>query len=225
MPPKFEILILTMPTREKYLARIMDCLEPQLTHEVSVTVRVCDKDFTLGENREAMRQAATGDYICFIDDDDLVPCDYIARILPLLDGVDIIGFECQLFVDGELDTKRDYHTITAGSWYNTDTAYYRDISHLSPIRREVALAAPMEGGHGEDGRWADKMRALGVIKTEHYIDRVMYYYLYRNGKNRGAICPKCGRDATVMVEIGTHCNACGHVFDMRKVTQKSCLWF
>lgn len=225
MAVKFEILILTMPTREKFLARILRCLEPQLTEEVKVTVRVCDPQLTLGENRQIMRQESVGMYSAFIDDDDLVPCDYVQRILPLLDGVDIIGFECQLYVDGELDTKRDYHTIRAGTWHNTPSAYYRDISHLSPIRRELALMAPMEGGHGEDGRWADKMRALGVLKTEHYIDRVMYYYLFRNGKNRGPKCPNCGRnDATVMVEAGVHCNGCGVLFDPRAITQKSCLW-
>jgi hypothetical protein len=221
---KLEIMILTMNTREKYLARILDCLEPQLTPEVKVTIRVCDPALTLGENREIMRQESVGEYIAFVDDDDIVPCYYVGTIMPLLDGVDIIGFECQLYVDGTLDTKRDFHTITAGSWYNTDTAYYRDISHLSPIRRELALLAPMEGGHGEDGRWADKMRALGVLKTEHYIDKIMYHYLFRNGKNRGAICPKCGRDCTVMVEIGTHCNNCGAIFNLRDAAQKSCLW-
>jgi len=225
MAIKFEIMILTMATREKFLARMLDCLEPQLTPEVKVTIRLCDPQYTLGENREMLRRASVGEYIAFVDDDDVVACDYVKTILPLLDGVDIIGFECQLYVDGILEEKRDYHTITAGSWYNTDTAYYRDISHLQPIRREIALAASMEGGHGEDGRWADKMRALGVIKTEHYIpDKIMYYYLFRNGKNRGAICPKCGRDSTVMVEEGTHCNGCGTLFSLRPKTQKSCLW-
>jgi hypothetical protein len=221
---KLEIMILTMKTREKYLARILDCLEPQLTPEVKVSIRVCDPLYTLGENREMMRRASVGEYICFVDDDDCVACDFVKTILPLLDGVDIIGYECQLYTDGHLDPHRDFHTITAGSWYNTETAFYRDISHLSPIRRDLALLAPMEGGHGEDGRWADKMRALGVLKTEHYIDRVMYYYLFRNGKNRGAICPKCGRDSTVMVEVGTHCNACGEIFNLRDAEQKSCLW-
>ena len=224
MAIKLEIMILTMRTREKYLARILDCLEPQLTPEVRVTVSVCDQNYTLGENREMMRRASIGEYICFVDDDDVVPCYYVSTILPLLDGVDIIGFEAQLYVDGDLDPHRDYHTITAGSWYNTEDAFYRDISHLQPIRREVALAAPMEGGHGEDGRWADNMRALKVIKTEHYIDKIMYYYLFRNGKNRGAICPHCGRDSTVMVEVGTHCNSCGRIFNIRDASQKSCLW-
>lgn len=225
MAIKLEILILTMKTREKYLARILDCLEPQLTPEVKITIRLCDPEYTLGENREMMRQASTGEYIAFVDDDDAVPCYYVSAILPLLDGVDIIGFECQLYVDGTLDTKRDYHTITAGSWYNTPTAYFRDISHLSPIRREIALASPMEGGHGEDGRWADRMRALGVIKSEHYIDRIMYHYLFRNGKNRGPKCPHCQRDdCTVMVEQGVHCNGCGTLFAPRAITQKSCLW-
>jgi hypothetical protein len=223
---KLEILILTMQTREKYLARILDCLQPQVTPEVKVTIRMCDPNYTLGENREMMRRASVGEYICFVDDDDVVPCYYVNTILPLLDGVDIIGFEAQLYVDGELDPHRDLHTITAGSWYNTETTFYRDISHLSPIRRELALAAPMEGGHGEDGRWADKMRTLGVLKTEHYIqDKIMYYYLFRNGKNRGPKCPHCQRnDCTVMVEAGVHCNGCGTLFDPREVTQKSCLW-
>lgn len=227
MAIKLEILILTMSTREKFLRRILDCLEPQLTPEVKITIRLCDPMLTLGENREVMRQASVGEYIAFVDDDDVVACDYVKTILPLLDGVDIIGMECQLYVDGELDPHRDFHTITAGSWYNTETAFYRDISHLSPIRRDLALAAPMEGGHGEDGRWADKMRALGILKTEHYIaDKIMYYYLFRNGKNRGALCPNCGReDSTVMVEEGTHCNGCGILFSRRPVTQKSCLWF
>lgn len=225
MAIKLEILILTMKTREKYLRRILDCLEPQATPEVKITVRMCDPNYTLGENREMLRRASVGEYIAFVDDDDVVACDYVETLLPLLNGVDIIGFECQLYVDGKLDMHRDFHTITAGSWYNTETAFYRDISHLSPIRRELALMAPMEGGHGEDGRWADKMRALGVVKTEHYVDKIMYYYLFRNGKNRGPKCPHCQRnDCTVMVEAGVHCNGCGQLFDPREVTQKSCLW-
>ncbi len=226
MAVKLEILILTMPTREKYLARILDCLSPQITPEVKISIRMCDPKYTLGENREMMRRASIGEYIAFVDDDDIVACDYVKTILPLLDGVDIIGFECQVYVDGELDPHRDLHTITAGTWYNTDTTFYRDISHLSPIRRDLALAAPMEGGHGEDGRWADKMRALHILKTEHFIEgKIMYYYLFRNGKNRGPRCPHCGRnECTVMVEAGVHCNGCGIEFDPREVTQKSCLW-
>ena len=186
---------------------------------------MCEREFD--DNDKIFRHSSGNDAycdVCFVDDDDVVPCYYVSTILPLLDGVDIIGFEAQLYVDGDLDPHRDYHTITAGSWYNTEDAFYRDISHLQPIRREVALAAPMEGGHGEDGRWADNMRALKVIKTEHYIDKIMYYYLFRNGKNRGAICPFCGRDSTVMVEVGTHCNSCGRIFNLRDASQKSCLW-
>jgi hypothetical protein len=225
MAIKLEIMILTMPTRDQFLTRLLACLEPQWTPEVKITIRMCDPNYTLGENREIMRQESVGEYICFVDDDDIVPNYYVSTILPLLDGVDIIGFECELSVDGIIDPKRDYHTITAGSWYNAENAYYRDISHLSPIRRELALLAPMEGGHGEDGRWADKMRALGVLKTEHYIDKIMYFYLFRNGKNRGPKCPHCERnDCTVMVEAGVHCNGCGKLFDPRAVTQKSCLW-
>src|ERR1035437_1150412 len=208
---KWEILILTMSTRKDFLNRLLVFLGPQIVPGVKITIRTCDPKHTLGENREMMRRAATAEYINFIDDDDLVAPDYVDRILPLLDGVDQVGFECEVWSDNVKDQKRDFHVLKAGGWHENEWAFWRDISHLQPMRRELALAEPMEGGHGEDSRWADKMR--GKVKTEHYIDKILYFYFFRSNKNRAKICPKCKSESTVRVEHGNWCNACGTLFE------------
>lgn len=129
---------------------------------------------------------ATADYINFVDDDDLVAPDYVSSIYPLLGEVDYVGFQLQLYNGGpeqNLKQKPTYHSLRYKLWHDDDNGYYRDISHLNPIKRELAVQAVMEGGGGEDARWADSMRTLGIVKTEHYVDRVMYHYYWRAEKN------------------------------------------
>ena len=120
--------------------------------------------------------------INFIDDDDLVPEDYVATILPLLDGVDYIGHRIQFYLDGALD-RPIFHSLKYHGWTTVGGVHYRDISHVNPMRRELALAVPMEGGVAEDFRWAANLRATGLVKTEHYIDRAMYLYYFRTNKD------------------------------------------
>lgn len=219
---KWDILILTMPTRVQFLDELLAYLKPQcIGYPVSVVVRMCDPNYTLGENREMLRRSSQADYISFIDDDDDVAPDYVSTIFPLLDGVDYIGFLLQCYIDGVALPKDTSHSLRYNCWSEDAFGFCRDISHLNPMRRELALLEPMEGGHGEDKRWSDRMR--GKVKTEHYIPRVLYHYYFNTKKNQGAPCPKCGSTSTVLVEIGTHCNGCSNLFSEHPI-QKSCLW-
>jgi glycosyltransferase involved in cell wall biosynthesis len=140
-----------------------------------------DKAWPVGENRQAMVLASRADYISFIDDDDLVAPDYVNKIFPLLDGVDIVGFNVECFHDGSrLGTA--YHSLEYGSWFRDGNKFYRDLSYMQPIRRELALRSRIEGGYGEDHRWAERLRALGCVKTEHRLNEVLYFYYYRSDK-------------------------------------------
>lgn len=131
----------------------------------------------VGEKREYMRRQSHADYISFADDDDLVPKDFVAKILPFLDGViDYVGFDVKCLVDWK-DIGPVHHTLAAEGWYSDHLGHWRDISHINPIRRELALKAPMSGGFGEDWRWAAAMR--GLVKTQHYIPEILYYYVSR----------------------------------------------
>jgi hypothetical protein len=182
-----------MPLRKVLLDRLLGVLEPQLhnEHNVELIIRESDAAIPVGENRELMRRQARGEYISFIDDDDLVPPHFVARILPRLlhpdgAGVDYIGFNLEWRLDGEFGCieKRSLkfnHPQHGGVWNDRD-GRYRDLSHVNPMRRELALRAPMAGWPGEDNRWADAIRALRVVKTEHYLDETLYYYLTRSKK-------------------------------------------
>jgi uncharacterized protein (DUF983 family) len=63
----------------------------------------------------------------------------------------------------------------------------------------------------------------GKVKTENYIDKVLYYYLFRSKKGRAESCPKCGSQMTVRLETESACNACGHKYSPVEI-RKSCLW-
>jgi hypothetical protein len=225
----WSILILTQPSRKQFLTRLLTVLKPQVDGlpNVEINVRMFDSHLDLGSNRQAMIDAAAGTYCCFIDDDDLVSGSYVSKILRLLDGVDYVGFQLQCFVDGQklLPT---YHSLRFHAWNGDQDGWYRDISHVNPIRRELALQVPLSGGFGEDHRWADAMRALDIVKTEHYIDEIMYFYYFRSNKSidlDGAVisarndpnfvgqplisCPKCGSTACGIAGGMRRCNQCG----------------
>ena len=182
---KWSICILTMPERRKYLLRILSNLREQTEKLNDVDVFFCHPDpaLSLGANRQRMIDLCeNSSYVNFVDDDDLVSDDYVSSIYPLLDGVDYVGFQVQGYIDG-VPQKPTYHTLHCGNWHEDEKGYYRDLSHLNPIRRELALLVPFEGGVGEDHRWADRLRETNAVQTEHYIDRVMYHYYFRTRKN------------------------------------------
>lgn len=184
---KFDILVLSNPNRFQFLSQLRSVLEPQcFGKDARMTVRIFDSSLSLGANREAMRQASEGEYIAFVDDDDLVASDYVDRILEALEtNPDYVGFKVKMLIQGRQGPMA-IHSLRFGKWSsnygwkkNPDLLLERDISHLNPIRRDLALAIPMEGERGEDDRWAKAMSALGIVKTESFIDAVMYHYLWR----------------------------------------------
>lgn len=182
---KWSILILTQPCRQLYLRRLLDCLEPQVADhpEIEIVIRQYDRNMNIGRNRQAMIDASTAEYVNFVDDDDMVPKDYVEKIIPLLDGVDYIGFRVQLYFEGATQ-KPTIHSLRFGKWYEDEIFYYRDISHLNPIRRDLALKVPFTAPGGEDVAWADSMRTTGLVRTEHFVDRVMYQYFYRRDRKQ-----------------------------------------
>lgn len=175
--PKLSILILTQPTRTMWLDRLLRYLTPQTwqyTSDVEILVKMCDYAIPVGDNRQQMRENAAGLYSVYIDDDDLVADDYIERVLQATEtGTDYIGYYLERYDDGVL-TGRFKHSLIEGN-----------ISHINPIKTDLALTQSMSGGFGEDRRWWNPLRESGVVNTETFIDETMYYYYYRSVKSDG----------------------------------------
>ena len=188
---KLDVLVLTQQSRLLFLGQIMREVGRQTRNhsDVGVIIRCFDKELTLGENRNILRAKSSAEYIMFLDDDDWLAPTFFDRVMPLLDGIDYIGFQVQCYCTHQnwLKYGQTFHSLEYGKrpdpWAREGNRYYRDIVHINPMRRELAIQADFDGGFGEDSRWATNLRKLGIVKTQHYIDAVMYHYLWRAVKD------------------------------------------
>lgn len=179
MTPLWTILIASVYARTSQLEELLDTLAPQLepyAGDVTVLIDRDDCDKPIGVKRTGLVEASQSEYVCFIDDDDTVAVAYVAAImLALRPRPDYVGFRVRYTADG-VSQKQTIHSLRYKTWRETDV-YERDISHLNPIRRSIALAGlPFIDGFGEDGNWAAKVRASGLLQGESFIDEALYEY-------------------------------------------------
>lgn len=195
MIPALDILIPTIPQRHEKLCRLLKQLDAQAQRGVGVIIFRDDPagedSLTNGEKMRRLIEASTADYVCCVDDDDLVAPDYVARILAALaDGPDYVGFPVAYSLDLVPQAAVE-HSLRYDRWFEKPGMLCRDISHLNPMRRELALlgnwleALPGNppGGHGADRVWAQSIRETGLCRTEVWIPDVMYHYLNSSQDN------------------------------------------
>jgi glycosyltransferase involved in cell wall biosynthesis len=186
----FSILICTLDHRKEYLERIMQALSSQIKEKedlVEILSETDDGSLSIGSKRNRLLERAQGDYIAFVDDDDVVSSDYVDKILEALQSKpDVVGMHLLHFNDGVL-AGFTYHSLRYESWFeNRDTnlgfmRYYRNPNHLNPVKREYALQTKFpEISMGEDKDYSYKI--LKHLKTEEYITEPIYYYLFRRNK-------------------------------------------
>jgi glycosyltransferase involved in cell wall biosynthesis len=180
MTPKLSILIPSMVKRRDLFTRLMYVLHPQLTHEIELVVDVDNGEMSIGLKRQRLLERALGDYIVFIDDDDLVANIYVKEILEAIEQKpDAVGFNGEI-ISLKNDKSQVFEmTSKHKKWsQGKDGTFYRGIEHLSPVRREIALKVGFPDKHcGEDHDYSIGVNKL--IDTEVYIDKVLYRYLTR----------------------------------------------
>lgn len=192
LPPTWTILVATLGERVPLFERLMRALTPQLDeHEGRVRVVAWHNNGrpSLPVIRQKMvRAAVDAEYVSWVDDDDLVP-DYFVDlgVEALATRPDYVGFDVQCYSNGR-PTAISHHALKYGGWYNEQGGHYRDISHINPIRRDLAMLADFSrtpAGQPEDRAWASQLRRTGKVRTEVVVDRIMYHYLYCTSKVAG----------------------------------------
>lgn len=181
----WDILICAIPHRHQRLCGLLAELDRQQLPGMSVLVYRDNLEHTIAEKRQALLEASGAEYTCFIDDDDMVPPWYAARIMQALqERPDYIGFRVKYLIDGEDQWLPAEHSLRHSGWWGSNAGLYRDISHLNPVRREVALAGKFDGGeYSEDSRWAAMVRDSGLARSEVFISADMYWYQYSTSDN------------------------------------------
>lgn len=179
------ILVCSVHTRYKtFLPKIQDQLFDQLNslseadqQRVEIIVLTDNKQMMLGHKRNTMIDIAQGNYIVFVDDDDRIAPDYITELLKGTEsGADAIVFTAMVSLNGE-PAKPCYYSKEYQVDYNKSNAYYRIPNHICCVKRSVSLKSSFPNVlYGEDAGYGKLL--LKHLKTEHVIDKVLYYYDY-----------------------------------------------
>lgn len=178
----WDILTCSIPHRDGMLLDLLAEFDRQMIPGVGVIVCRDNLQATYGGKTAAMLAHSTADYVSCVDDDDMIAPDYVARIWEALQSKpDYVGFVIRWTIDG-VRKPRVEHTLRHGpGWHDYGHLLTRDISEKNPIRRDLALLGPWEGGYEAERRWADGVRASGRCVTEVWIDAELYYYRFRDG--------------------------------------------
>jgi glycosyltransferase involved in cell wall biosynthesis len=176
MAPRLSVLIATIGRRNNRFIELIEYLTNMAKDfDVEIIAYWNNGEEPIGKIRQSLVENAVGDYVCFIDDDDWVPDYYLAEIFKAM-GKDYIGFQVELF-EKDKQLKPVFHSIRYGVWHDDEKGFYRGVTHLNPIRRQLALLGDFANqGIGEDANWARSLRSL--VQTENYIDKIMYYYFH-----------------------------------------------
>ncbi len=190
---KLSILICSLNSRRVSLDTLLDILDSQKNDQVEILVEKDNGTMTIGTKRNLLLKRAQGDYICFVDDDDVVANSYVSKILEAVESnPDCCGIEGLIFlrprhrnrdrksqrrwIRGNREQRKFIHSIRYRTWFEENRIYYRSPNHLNPVKKELALQVmflPQDSGEDHDY----SKRLLPLLKTETYIKGIIYNYI------------------------------------------------
>ena len=147
-----------------------------------ITAKVRDGGDSIGKKRNRLIRNASGKYIAFIDDDDTVASDYVETLMEAIktnpDCVSLRG----VITWNDANPELFEHSIKYKGWSTTNNPikYERTPNHLSCIKKDIAKQFKFEEiNQGEDHLWSKQIQDSGLLKTEAYIDKVLYHYHFK----------------------------------------------
>jgi glycosyltransferase involved in cell wall biosynthesis len=169
------------------LGRLRDELRSQiLPFAGDIEVLTDNSIKSIGEKRNALLQGASGEYVCFIDDDDWITANYIEHLMTAVEsGADCASLMGLYSVDGKTDGVFE-HSLKYEKWQTTNNQvkYERYPNHLNLIRSSIAKQFRFPKiNFAEDHDWSTQIHKSGLIKTEHHIPEIIYFYRFISNKN------------------------------------------
>jgi hypothetical protein len=190
MTPLLSILLPTMPCRAERLTALYTELTRQVAalegRENPVELLVeCDapsKDGgrSVGEKRDSLIEKARGEYVVFIDDDDWVVPDYVARILTACDtGADAVELLGTYYKNGERVTWFRHSSAHMMWGVAPDGGLLYPLNHTNPMKRSIAVQIKHQPlYYKEDIYWAHDLMRSGLVQSEAPMDVPLLEYRF-----------------------------------------------
>ena len=179
--PNLSLLVPTVGPRCRLLNRLLYSLENQieaaeLTRKIEILLNWDDFQKTIGQKRNELLQAATGRFVCFLDDDDMVHPKYCSLVNDVIETDD---YDCIAYKKMRIGVSGQKHP----NFHLCNRENPCDIC-LMPVRRHIAQQFEFPNiSTFEDCTWGNKVQASGLLKREYFIDKMMYV-AYRNPELR-----------------------------------------
>lgn len=175
---KLSVLIPTLDDRRSLLTRALWHLSQQ-DGDFEVVVGHGDKG--LGDKVNEMVRQAEGDYVMVHDDDDFLAADYMAAVLPLLDGkVDSVGYRILATLDGKFwlsiqhNPKNDFGRA----------GFRRGYCPKIPVRRALVVDNDIRMGNAYTDDWPFSEEIHNKIETSLYVPKHLYVYEWERNIGR-----------------------------------------
>ena len=149
-------------------------------NSVKIALEVDDGEATVGGKRQKIINECSTEYLCFVDDDDLVDPNYLKSLLKgLKDKPDCVTFKGIVTTDEknpELFRLSLHYPV--GAWsQDVQGTHMRTPNHLCPMKVELMRqVAYRDITSYEDALWGMWIHPL--LHSQCHIDEVLYYYRY-----------------------------------------------
>lgn len=183
------LLIPTVPSRSSKLQRLLENIEGNrgektegVDYEVVVlsTPEYRNGGESTGAKRNALLASARGDYVWFIDDDDLLMNNSLSAVIDLCrsEQKDMVATCGKYTVNGAREIRwfirKDYGNITVKG-PNGEQIFHRSPNHITPVRRELAIKCTFpDMCNAEDKAYSEQL--VPLLETECILDTPAYHY-------------------------------------------------
>lgn len=178
---KLSILIPTIKRHDRLFTKLKFELYAQMLPYAGQIELLEDDHETdpTGTKRNRLIERAEGEYISQVDADDGVCNNYVELLMKGVESdCDCASLKGLYSVDGVADGIFE-HSIRYKEWRTTtnEVKYERFPTPLNMIRSDIAKQFKFPDlSWGEDHAWSKLLNESGLLKTEHYIDEVIYFY-------------------------------------------------
>jgi glycosyltransferase involved in cell wall biosynthesis len=184
---KLSVLIPTLPDEfsRRMLTRLNNIIDPQISKypgEVEKIIHDAGRSMSTGTKRNQLIHQAEGDYIMFLDCDDVVSWRYLDRIMEGIGkGVDVVTFNGVMTTrdrpGSHVKSSVDFIIKLGEKYEERGGKYYRFPNHITCMRKDLIEKVKFpDVWKGEDYTWAKQIHDRKLLKTEHHIEDKIYTY-------------------------------------------------
>ena len=198
--PVLTVMIPTIVEREADFRRLLNELNRQIMllpdpTLVQVIWKQDNCEMLVGDKRQQLLLQARGDYVCAIDDDDLIEPTYLRSILSaILDeervgrSPDCVVFRGEMTLDGRYNATFDFD-LGHKAYRNIGDLCQRTPNHLCPIKRSIAMPIGFVSKQcSEDTDFAQrvypKLRTQVIVRDRDGHKKLLYHYRYSRSGTR-----------------------------------------